>query len=147
MDYAAAFAISASGMQVAKLRVDVTAVNLANAYSTRGADGTLFEPLQVVAAAKRADLFRTMLDRAGPALALRGAEVVEVRPANVPPRLVYEPHHPDADAKGFVAYPGINPVAEMVNLVAATRIYEANVAALNAAKSMATKALELGGAL
>jgi flagellar basal-body rod protein FlgC len=143
MDYAAAFAISASGLQVAKLRVDVTAVNLANAYSTRSADGRLFEPLQVVAAAKRADLFRAALDGAQPAL--QGAEVVEVRPTHVPPRLVFEPHHPDADAKGFVAYPGIDPVAEMVNLVAATRIYEANVAALNAAKSMATKALELGG--
>ena len=142
MEYASAFAISASGLQVAKLRVDVTAANLANAYSTRSADGTLFTPLQVVAASKRADLFRTMLY--GADAALRGAEVVEVRPANVPPRLVYEPQHPDADAKGFVAYPGVNPVAEMVSLVAATRIYEANVAALNAAKSMATRALEIG---
>ena len=142
MDYASAFAISASGLQVAKLRVDVTAANLANAYSTRSTDGTLYTPLQVVAAARRADLFHNMLGDAD--YALRGAEVVEVRPANVPPRLVYEPQHPDADAKGFVAYPGINPVAEMVNLVAATRIYEANIAALNAAKSMATRALEIG---
>ena len=144
MDYAAAFAISASGMQVAKLRVDVTAVNLANAYSTRSADGTLFAPLQVVAAARRADLFRGMLGRADPTLPLGGAQVVEVRRTNVPPRLVFEPQHPDADAKGFVAYPGINPVAEQVNLVTATRIYEANVAALNAAKSMVLKALDLG---
>jgi len=142
MDYSSAFAISASGLQVAKLRVDVTAVNLANAYSTRSADGTQFTPLQVVAAAKRASAFQTMLNGAE---LLRGAEVVEVRPTSVPPRLVYEPRHPDADAKGFVAYPGVNPVAEMVNLVAATRIYEANVAALNAARSMATKALEIGG--
>jgi len=64
MDYATAFAISASGMLVARTRVDVTAVNLANAYSTRSADGTLFTPLQVVAAAKRADLFEGMLTRA-----------------------------------------------------------------------------------
>src|SRR5262249_24942768 len=144
MDYATAFAISASGMLVARTRVDVTAVNLANAYSTRSADGTLFTPLQVVAAAKRADLFQEVLTRADPAFPLGGAEVVEVRRTNVPPRLVFEPHHPDADATGFVAYPGVNSVAEMVNLVAATRIYEANVAALNAAKSMALKALDIG---
>ena|SRR5215471_18306954 len=144
MDYAAAFAISASGMLVAKTRVDVTAVNLANAYSTRSADGALFTPLQVVAAARRADLFRGLLGRADPTVALGGAQVVEVRRTNVPPRLVFEPRHPDADAKGFVAYPGINPVLEQVNLVTATRIYEANVAALNAAKSMALKALDLG---
>src|SRR5262245_20202070 len=108
MDYAAAFAISASGMLVARTRVDVTAVNLANAYSTRAADGTTFAPLQVVAAAKRAELFRGMLNRADPMLPLAGAEVVEVRRTAVAPRLVFEPQHPDADARGFVAYPGIN---------------------------------------
>ena len=62
-----------------------------------------------------------------------------------PPRLVYEPSHPDADQKGFVAYPAINPVNEMVTMITATRAYEANVAALNAARVMAMKALEIGG--
>jgi flagellar basal-body rod protein FlgC len=74
-----------------------------------------------------------------------GVEVNEVRQIDVPPRLVYEPSHPDADAKGFVAYPGINPVAEMINLITTMRAYEANVTAMNAAKTMAMKALDIGG--
>ena len=61
------------------------------------------------------------------------------------PRLVYEPGHPDADERGFVSYPGISPVSEMMNLLTAVRLYEANVAALGAAKAMAQRTLELGG--
>jgi flagellar basal-body rod protein FlgC len=59
--------------------------------------------------------------------------------------LVYEPGNPDANAKGYVAYPNINLVTEMVSMMTATRAYEANVSALNAAKAMALKALEIGG--
>jgi flagellar basal-body rod protein FlgC len=70
--------------------------------------------------------------------------VGEVEPADVPPRQVYDPGHPDADASGFVSYPGVNPVSEMVQLITVTRAYEANVRAFNAARSMATKALEMG---
>jgi flagellar basal-body rod protein FlgC len=139
MNYLHAFAISASGLAVEKARVDVTAVNLANASSTRSADGTAFRPLRVVSAA-RAPEFAGVLQQA-----LRGAEVLEVRPLDTAPRLAYEPGHPDADDKGFVAYPGINPVSEMMNLLTAVRVYEANVAALGAARAMALRTLELGG--
>jgi flagellar basal-body rod protein FlgC len=62
----------------------------------------------------------------------------------VQPRLSYEPGHPDADERGYVAYPGIQPVGEMMNLLTAVRAYEANVAALNAAKAMALRTLDLG---
>jgi flagellar basal-body rod protein FlgC len=75
---------------------------------------------------------------------LDGVEVKSIVALSTPPRLVYEPGHPDANEKGFVAYPGINPISEMVNLMSATRAYEANVAALSAAKTMALKTLELG---
>jgi flagellar basal-body rod protein FlgC len=139
MNYLHAFAISASGLAVEKARVDVTAVNLANASSTRSADGTAFRPLRVVSAA-RAPEFAGVLQQA-----LRGAEVLEVRPLDTAPRLAYEPGHPDADDRGFVAYPGINPVSEMMNLLTAVRVYEANVAALGAARAMALRTLELGG--
>ena len=61
-----------------------------------------------------------------------------------PPRLVYDPQHPDADGDGYVAMPNVNVVREMVDLVSATRAYEANITALNAAKQMALKALEIG---
>ena len=134
MNYLQAFAISGSGMAVERTRVDVTAVNIANAHSTRAADGGGFRALRVVTA-ERANSFESLL---------RGAQVVEVRPIEAPPRLAYEPGHPDADGRGFVAYPGINPVAEMMNLLTAVRAYEANVAALNAAKAMALRTLEIG---
>jgi len=68
-----------------------------------------------------------------------------VQPVDGAPRLVYEPGHPDADTKGFVAYPDVNPVSEMVELMTVTRAYEANVRAMNMAKTMALKALEIGG--
>lgn len=144
MDYMSAFAISGSGMSVEKARLDVTALNIANVHSTRGRDGSGYEPLQVISAARRAQVFQAAFGAASSALP-GGAEVLEVRAARVPPRLVHEPNHPDADERGFVAYPGINPVHEMVTLISALRAYEANVAALNAAKAMALKALELGG--
>jgi flagellar basal-body rod protein FlgC len=142
MDYLSAYAISASGMAVEKMRVDVTALNLANVNSSRGAGGALYQPLTVVSTAKLGS-FSAALANAGNVTL--GAQVAEVRPSSVPPRLVYEPSHPDADNKGFVAYPGINTVHEMVTLISATRAYEANVAALNAAKVMALKAIEIGG--
>jgi flagellar basal-body rod protein FlgC len=139
MNYLQAFAISASGMTVEKTRVDVTAVNLANANSTRSADGSTFRPLRVVSAAS-APQFGGLLDGA-----LRGAEVRALKEVETAPRLAYEPGHPDADERGFVSYPGISPVSEMMNLLTAVRLYEANVAALGAAKAMAQRTLELGG--
>jgi flagellar basal-body rod protein FlgC len=141
MNYLQAFAISASGMTVEKARVDLIAVNLANAQSTRSADGLGVRPMRLVSAARTSD-FPALLD--GGAAQLQGAQIVSVNALATPPRLVYEPGHPDADEKGFVAYPGINPVAEMVDLLTATRVYEANVAAMNAAKAMAMRALDLG---
>jgi flagellar basal-body rod protein FlgC len=138
MNYLQAYAISGAGMTVEKARVDVIATNLANAHSTRSLDGGTFRPLRLVSAAAAPD-FPGLL-----ASALRGPEVVEVRPLETAPRLAYEPGHPDADGKGFVSYPGIQPAAEMILMLTAVRAYEANVAALNAAKSMALRALELG---
>jgi flagellar basal-body rod protein FlgC len=145
MDYSTAFAISGSGMSVERLRLDVTALNIANIHSTRSANGGTFTPMQVTSAARQTSLFRAALDGADPGALVGGAEVLQVTNANVAPRLAYEPSHPDADDKGFVAYPGINPVNEMVTLISALRAYEANVAALNAAKTMALKALDIGG--
>jgi flagellar basal-body rod protein FlgC len=120
---------------VEKTRLDVIAVNIANATSTRAADGTAFRPLRVVSGTRAG---------AGFAELLAGARVLELREVETAPRLSYEPGHPDADERGFVAYPGINPVTEMVGLVTAVRAYEANVAALSAAKAMALRALEIG---
>ena len=165
MDYFAAFAISASGMTVEKTRLDITALNLANVHSTR-AGGKLYEPLAVISGPRRAGQFEQLMSgyAAGAqapggslstfggslsTLAARlptfGAEVVAVRPTGLAPRLVHEPGHPDADSRGFVAYPAIHPLKEMLTIISATRAYEANLSALNAARTMAQRALEIGG--
>lgn len=141
MDMFSAFEISAAGMNVERLRLDTSALNLANANTTRGPDGAMFQPLRVVA--RPTASFPSLL--AGYSAAVDVLPDVEVVPADTPPREVYDPGHPDADDRGFVAYPGVNPVSEMVHLIEITRAYEANVRALNAAKSMALKALEIGG--
>jgi flagellar basal-body rod protein FlgC len=141
MDLFSAFEISAAGMNVERMRLDVSATNLANANTTRGPDGTMFRPLQLIATP--GSPFPVMLDRLADPSAL--APRVEVRPVNTPPRQVYDPGHPDADERGYVAYPAVNPVSEMIHLIEITRAYDANVRALNAAKSMAMKALDIGG--
>lgn len=142
MDYRSAFQISASGMTVEKTRLDITAVNLANVHSTRAADGTLFRPMRVVSA--QASSFSTTLESLG-AASLGGAQVASIEEAVSSPRAVYEPGHPQADDKGFVEYPGVDQVSEMVTMMTAVRAYEANVIAMNAAKTMAVKALDIGG--
>ena len=142
MDYRAAFQISAQGMTVERARLDVTSVNLANVHSTRNADGTLFKPLHVVTQQGAQPFAETfgVLDAA-----LAGPRVVSVEEATTAPRMSYEPGHPQADEKGFVAYPAVDQVTEMVTLMTAVRAYEANVVAMNAAKTMAAKALDIGG--
>jgi flagellar basal-body rod protein FlgC len=137
MDYFNAFAISASGLQVAKSSLDATALNLANLQTVRGADGKLFQPLRVVAGA------------AGPGFAsgfarLAGARVHSLAASELPPRMVYDPGHPVADSQGFVAMAPVDHLTEMANMAGALRMYQANVVALNAAKTMAVKALEIG---
>ena len=144
MDYYAAFAIGASGLEVQKTRLDVSALNLANAHSTR-AGGALYQPLTVVSAPRTAARGDALLSPAASALPALGAEVVSVQALNLAPRLVHEPGHPDADARGFVAYPAVEPLREMLTLMSATRAYEANLSALNAARTMAQRALEIGG--
>ncbi|MFZ6765897.1 flagellar basal body rod protein FlgC [Undibacterium sp. Di26W] len=144
MDYRNAFAISATGMNVEKLRLDITANNIANLHSTKGADGKLYKPLRVKVV-EASDNFAVDFERMSGAT-LRGVQVTKVEEVDVAPRKVYEPGNPDADDKGYVSMPGINHVTEMVTISSALRAYEANVVAMNAAKRMALKALELGGA-
>jgi flagellar basal-body rod protein FlgC len=143
MNFFQAFEISASGMAVEKTRLDAIAANLANVNSSRGADGAGFKPLRVVSGERIGAAFDAALGSSQ--AALRGAQVYEVAHVDVPDRMVYEPGHPDADQRGFVAYPGISTVTEMVNLISTVRAYEANVAAMSATKSMAEKALDMGG--
>lgn len=143
MDYHAAFQISASGMALEKMRMDVTAANIANMNSAAANPDRVFRPLRVVAQETPISFSQQF----GQLYAVRGGgvQVTSVEPQAVAPRMVHEPGHPFADAKGFVAYPGVNHTAEMLNMNTALRAYEANVAAMNAAKTMAARALEIGG--
>lgn len=143
MDYHAAFQISASGMAVEKLRLDVTAANIANMHSAGSSAASVYQPLRVLTSANALSFAQQFgqLDVAQGG----GVRVTAVAPQAVAPRLVYEPGHPYADPKGMVAYPGVNHTAEMLNLNTALRAYEANVAAMTAAKAMATRTLEIGG--
>lgn len=142
MDYQSAFHVSASGMAVEKMRLDITAANIANMHSAGTSPGSVYRPMQVMAQPVQLS-FAQQFGRL--ALENGGVRITAVDPQAVAPRMVYEPGHPYADPKGFVAYPGVNHTSEMMNLNLALRAYEANVAALSAAKAMAARALEIGG--
>jgi flagellar basal-body rod protein FlgC len=143
MDYHAAFQISASGMAVEKMRLDVTAANIANMNTAAASAGQVYQPLRVLTR----ETTLSFAQQFGQLAAVRGGgvQVVAVEPQAVAARMVYEPGHPYADAKGFVAYPGVNHTSEMLTLNTALRAYEANVAAMSAAKAMAARTLEIGG--
>jgi flagellar basal-body rod protein FlgC len=126
------FDISASGLSAQRARLDVIASNLANVETTRTPGGGPYRRLLPV--------FASRTRNPG------GVAVVGIAVDPRDPRRVYQPGHPDADPDGFVAYPNVNIVEEMVDLVSATRSYEANAAAYNAAKTMAQRALDLGRA-
>lgn len=154
MDYSKSFAISAAGMAVERMRVEVASLNLANANTVQGPGGLGYQPLRVVAlpagfapGGSSPLSFSAQVDLAldGEGLAGLLPEAV-VEPTHQEPRLVYEPGHPFADEKGLVSYPSVDTATEMVTLMAATRAYEANVAAMNTARTLALKALEIGGA-
>lgn len=142
MDYNASFQISATGMAVEKLRLDVTAANLANMHSTAASPGQLYRPLRVISQAAPMEFARQFSQMYA---VLGGTQVTGIEQLAVAPRLVHEPGHPHADSKGFVSYPGINHTSEMVNMTTALRAYEANVTAMNAARTMAARTLEIGG--
>ena len=143
MDTATAFAISASGLRAQRLRMDVIAANLANAQSTRTPEGGPYRRRDVVLeAVPQSESFDDMLAAGGaPTTAVKVSRIVE---DTRPPQVVYDPGHPDADADGYVALPNVNVVTEMVDMMAATRAYEANIAALNATKRILEAALEIG---
>ena len=134
MDYAGIFEISASGMDYQAKRLEVIASNLANINTTRGINGRLYQPLVALASADSGQFDRL----------LGGVAEVDIVERQTAPRLVFNPAHPDADAQGYVAMPNINPVDEMLAMMTATRAYEANIRALNAARTMAMRALEIG---
>ena len=124
--------IAGSALTAQSARLNAVASNLANADSLAGADGQPYRAKQVVFAAQPVE---------GGGIGVRAVRVVE---SSAPPRLVYEPANPAADARGYVAMPNVNPVEEMVNMISASRSYQNNVEVLNAAKSLVQKTLAIG---
>jgi flagellar basal-body rod protein FlgC len=137
--------ISASGMSAERLRMDVIADNLANADTTRDINGDPYRRKQVVLEATSAGQFSQLLASApgGSAGAPGGVRVAGIVADPSALRRVYDPGHPDADGEGYVTLPNVSPVAEMVDLISASRAYEANVTAMNAAKQMFTKTFDV----
>jgi len=140
--------VSATGLTAERLRMDVTAENLANAQTTRGADGQPYRRKEVVLSEVSGGGFGSQLAKAigaGSASGSQpgGVEVAGITQDQTPGKLVYDPGHPDADAKGYVRMPNVDTVAEMVDLISASRAYEANVTAMNSAKQMFSKTLDL----
>lgn len=135
--------VSASAMTAQRRRLQLLVTNLANAQTTRTAEGGPYRRKDVVLQTKSFEPFWKVLAEFNQE-ELEGVEIKQVITDKKPPVLVYEPHHPDADAKGFVAYPNVNPLEEMANFMAAKRSYESNVRAFEAIKELVRKSLEIG---
>jgi flagellar basal-body rod protein FlgC len=145
MDIDKAMAISASGLEVQRRRMNVIASNLANVNSTKSVNGAPYRRRDLVV---RADStvskpFGQLLKGAG-LPEPPGVKAVKVVEDHRPARQVYDPQHPDANKDGFVLVPDINTIEEMVNLITASRAYEANITAMNVSKTMAQRALDIG---
>jgi len=155
------FDISGYGLSAQRVRVNTISSNIANAQTTRTDEGGPYRRKEVVfKAINFNDVYNQMLSdesnkmaysdplsegqfgkQANPAI--MSVEVDKIIRDDSKPLMKYEPNHPDADANGYVAYPNINPVVEMADLVEATRSYQANVAAFQSAKDMANSAISL----
>ena len=128
-----AMRISASALSAERLRMDTITSNVANAQTTRGADGKPY--------VRKIAVFQEALDEK---MQFNGVKAVGIKEDDSPLREVYDPSHPDANDEGYVTMPNVNILNEMADMITATRAYEANIDTLNANKSMFQKALEIG---
>ena len=137
--------ISASGLTAQSFRMDVVAQNIANATTTRTADGTPYRRRTAVLAEGRSIRFSDVLaERRGQALSASGVRVVSTLADQSEFKLQYDPNHPDANEEGYVQMPNVDIVREYVDMISASRSYEANLTVINASKKMASRALEIG---
>jgi len=135
--------INGSALTAQRQRAEIVAANLANAETTRTPEGGPYRRQHVVFGARRLRSgFARMLAGFSDASA-RGVRVERVLADGAPAVRRFEPAHPDADAEGYVSFPAINPIEEMVNLMGAARAYQLNVSATNATKSMIVETLEI----
>lgn len=135
---------SASGLTAQRLRLDVISQNIANSNTTRTSEGGPYKRKAVIfESIQNQDSFDKVLNKYT-ASKNNGVRVSRIVEDNKPFPIVYDPTHPDADESGYVELPNVNTVEEMVNMISASRSYEANVTAFNTMKAMVSKALEIG---
>ena len=144
MDFLKSMDISSSGMTAQRSRLNVVSMNLANANTTRTEEGTAYRRKTVIFTTDPVDnsfesQLKDSMDKK-----LYGVKVTNVVPVAGELKQVYDPTHPDADKDGYVSYPNVNLVEEMVSMLNANRSYEANASAIKTSKEMALKAIEIG---
>jgi len=144
MDFFSSMRVSASGLDAQMKRMNTISSNIANAETTRTEEGGPYKRKDPIFAAQAdresfGEILKNEMDEK-----VQGVQVTEIQEDTRPPRMVYQPNHPDADSNGYVAMPNINTVEEMANMISAQRSYEANVTAMGTTKAMAQKALEIG---
>ncbi len=134
--------ISASALRAERFRMELIAQNIANVNTTRTAEGGPYRRKEAVFSSMYSDQmgFANHYDPTRK----QGVGVTNVLVDQSPPKLLFNPDHPDAQADGFVRMPNVNPVSEMVNMIAASRAYEANIAAIQNYRKMADKAMTIG---
>ncbi len=144
MDFFTAMEVSASGLSAQRERINVASSNLANAQTTQTPGGGPYKRRDVVLSSVAAN-DQVSGGQAGDIKnAAMGVRVAGIKEDANPPRLEYDPGHPDANEDGYVAYPNVNVVEEMVDMITASRAYQAGVTALDSATTMAERALEIG---
>lgn len=138
------FDIAGSGMSAQRLRSDIIAQNIANVKSTSSENGQAYRRKTVVFSEKNSSAFGNILleARGQTGSGVKITSIVEDHDTEM--NMVYEPSHPDADENGYVMYPNVNVITEMTNMIDASRAFEANATAFEAAKSMASRGLQLG---
>ncbi|CAM4342439.1 flagellar basal body rod protein FlgC [Paenibacillus phoenicis] len=148
MNISDSFGISSSALTAQRLRMDVISSNIANAETTRAkiVDGKAvpYRRKTVVMAPKEMDFDSALNSVMGKEVSSQGVKITKIQEDPSPLKPVYNPTHPDADSEGYVYMPNVDILKEMVDMISATRSYEANVTALNASKAMFTKALQIG---
>lgn len=131
---------TSSALDAERVRMDVIAQNIANANVTKDVDGKPYQRQEVVFES----VLRAQQDADAPDAESRAVQIARVQKDSRPPRMVYNPGHPDANAQGMVAMPNINIHQEMVDMIASSRSYEANLAVVKNARAMAMQALSIG---
>jgi flagellar basal-body rod protein FlgC len=143
MDFFSSMNVSSSALSAERTRMNLISSNLANANATRTPEGGPYKRKDAVfAATSPENRFARTLDGAT-AKEVRQVEVMQIIEDQNPPRMQYDPSHPDANPQGYVGMPNVNVVEEMADMINATRTYEANVTAVQASRSMALKTLEI----